>query len=71
MSSKTELSTTNQNYNKENKMMVLDLYGTETGNDNGGFEPTTGIDNIICTLQQPLVSNIAPLRSIYRIYNDA
>ena len=56
MSLKTELSTAAQTYNKENKMMVLDLYGTSTQNDNGGFSPSTGIKNIICTLQQPLIT---------------
>lgn len=56
MSLKTELSTAAQTYNKENKMMVLDLYGTTVPNDNGGFNQTSGIKNIICTLQQPLVT---------------
>ena len=56
MSLKTELSTAAQTYNKENKMMVLDLYGTPNANDNGGFSPSIGIKNIICTLQQPLIT---------------
>ena len=47
MSLKTELSTAAQTYNKENKMMVLDLYGTPNANDNGGFSPSIGIKNII------------------------
>lgn len=55
MISRTNLSTQSRALTREDKMVVLDLYPDANGQGNNGqFANTTGIDNIVCTLERDL-----------------
>ena len=50
----TQLTTSYQNFRKEHKMVVLDMYPATSKNNNGAFTESEGISSVICTLEQTL-----------------